>query len=153
MWPKTKNEKWDERNINVYTWFQGKIPYPLGFVFNHNIWSNIAIYIAFFFLFWTSWYRAFRSFWVVTGFTNKTFTCTTWFLELVTDRTLCSAELLPCGSAQMTELFSAEHRTFFILHSMLMASYHIFIKNMIWLHVVNGLLFPTILSYHTLVSD
>jgi hypothetical protein len=27
-----------------------------------------------------------------------------------------SAELLLCGLAQMTELFSAEHRTFFILH-------------------------------------
>ena len=26
-------------------------------------------------------------------------------------------------------------------------------KTRIWLHVVNGLLFPTIVSYHTLVSD
>ena len=44
-------------------------------------------------------------------------------MQLVTDRTFgsaersvrpnCSAELLLCGSAQMTELFSAEHRTFF----------------------------------------
>ena len=34
-----------------------------------------------------------------------------------------SAELLPCGSAQITELFSAEHRTFFVLHSMAMAPF------------------------------
>ena len=33
----------------------------------------------------------------------------------------CSAELLLCGSAQMTELFSAEHRTFFT------ATFHIFV--------------------------
>ena len=33
--------------------------------------------------------------------------------NIVTDRTFGSAELLLCGSAQMTELFSAEHRTFF----------------------------------------
>jgi hypothetical protein len=44
--------------------------------------------------------------------------CTTIFKVLptpvvVTDRTFGSAELLLCGSAQMTELFSAEHRTFF----------------------------------------
>ena len=31
----------------------------------------------------------------------------------VTDRTFGSAELLLCGSAQMMELFSAEHRTSF----------------------------------------
>ena len=31
----------------------------------------------------------------------------------VTERTFGSAELLLCGSAQMTELFYAEHRTFF----------------------------------------
>ena len=40
---------------------------------------------------------------------------------------LHTAELLLCGSAQMTELFSAEHRTFFILHSMLMAFFPIFV--------------------------
>ena len=34
-------------------------------------------------------------------------------------RPTCSAELLLFGSAQMAELFSAEHRTFFILHSRL----------------------------------
>ena len=34
-------------------------------------------------------------------------------VRVVTDRTFGSAELLLCGSAQMTELFSAEHRTFF----------------------------------------
>ena len=33
----------------------------------------------------------------------------------------CSAELLLCGSAQMTEFFSAEHRTFFS------ATFHIFV--------------------------
>ena len=32
-----------------------------------------------------------------------------------------------CGSAQMTELFSAEHRTFFVLHSMPMASFYTFV--------------------------
>ena len=32
---------------------------------------------------------------------------------VVTDRTFGSAELLLCSSAKMTELFSAEHRTFF----------------------------------------
>ena len=48
--------------------------------------------------------------------------------NLVTDRTFGSAELLLCGLAQMTELSSAEHRTFFfILHSMPMASFHIFV--------------------------
>ena len=43
-----------------------------------------------------------------------------WQLQLqfymqvvVTDRTFCSDELLLSGLAQMTELFSAEHRTFF----------------------------------------
>ena len=46
-------------------------------------------------------------------------------LKLVTDQTFGLAELLLCGSAQMTELFSAEDRTFFILHSMPMASFHI----------------------------
>ena len=46
----------------------------------------------------------------------------------VTNQTFGSAELVLCSSAQMTELFSAEHRTFFfILHSMPMASFHIFI--------------------------
>ena len=44
------------------------------------------------------------------------------FCRVVTDRTFGSAELLLCGSAQMTELFSAEHRTFFVLNSMPMAS-------------------------------
>jgi hypothetical protein len=34
-------------------------------------------------------------------------------LDLVNDRTFGSAELLLCGSAQMTEHFSAEHRFFF----------------------------------------
>ena len=43
--------------------------------------------------------------------------------KVVTDRTFGSAELLLCGLAQMTELFSAEHRTFFVLHSMPMASF------------------------------
>ena len=38
-----------------------------------------------------------------------------------------SAELLLCGSAKMTELFSAEHRTFFVLHSMSMAPFHTFV--------------------------
>ena len=33
---------------------------------------------------------------------------------VVTDRMLGSAELLLRGSAQITELFSAEHRTFFM---------------------------------------
>ena len=38
-----------------------------------------------------------------------------------------SAELLQCGSAQMTELLSAEHGTFFfVLHLMPMAYFHIF---------------------------
>ena len=36
-------------------------------------------------------------------------------LALVTDPTFDSAELLLFGSAQMTEPFSAEHRTFFSL--------------------------------------
>ena len=36
--------------------------------------------------------------------------------RLVTDRTFGLAELLQCGSTQMTELFSAEHRTSFVLH-------------------------------------
>ena len=46
----------------------------------------------------------------------------------MTERTFSSAELLLCGSAQMTELFSAEYRTFFfVLHSMPMASFHIFV--------------------------
>ena len=36
-------------------------------------------------------------------------------LALVTDPTFDSAELLLFGSAQMTEPFSAEHRTFFFL--------------------------------------
>ena len=40
---------------------------------------------------------------------------------VVTERTFGSAELLLCGSAQMTELFSAEHRTFFT------ATFHIFV--------------------------
>ena len=39
----------------------------------------------------------------------------------------CWAELLLWCLAQMTELFSAEHRTFFLLHSMPMASFHIFV--------------------------
>ena len=47
---------------------------------------------------------------------ERVFLCYT----VVTDRTF--------GSAQMTELFSAEHRTFFfVLHSMPMASFHIFV--------------------------
>ena len=48
-----------------------------------------------------------------------------WKLQLqfymqvvVNDRTFHSDELLLSGLAQMTELFSAEHRTFFVLHSM-----------------------------------
>ena len=40
-----------------------------------------------------------------------------------TVRPNCSAKLLLCGSAQMTELFSAEHRTFFVLHSMAMSPF------------------------------
>ena len=39
----------------------------------------------------------------------------------------CSAELLLWGLAQMTELFSAEHRTFFVLHTMSLASFHTFV--------------------------
>ena len=46
---------------------------------------------------------------------------------VVTDRTFSSAEPLLCRSARMTELFSAEHRTFFTLHSMPMPSFHIFV--------------------------
>ena len=47
---------------------------------------------------------------------------------LVIDRTFGSAELKLCGLAQMTEFFSAEHRTFFfVLHPMPMAFFHIFV--------------------------
>jgi hypothetical protein len=35
---------------------------------------------------------------------------------VVTDRTFGSAKLLLCGSAQMTELFSAEHKTLFLYY-------------------------------------
>ena len=46
----------------------------------------------------------------------------------MTERTFGSAELLLCGSAKMTELFSAEHRTFFfVLHAVPMASFHTFV--------------------------
>ena len=38
------------------------------------------------------------------------------FTEVVTYRMFGSAELLLCGSGQMTELFSAEYRTFFVVH-------------------------------------
>jgi hypothetical protein len=50
-----------------------------------------------------------------------------YFLDftLVTDRTFGSAELPLCGLAEMTELLPAEHRTFFVLHLMPMASFRI----------------------------
>ena len=38
-----------------------------------------------------------------------------WKLTAVTDRTFGLAELLLCGLAQMTELFSTEHRTLFCI--------------------------------------
>ena len=48
--------------------------------------------------------------------------------KLVTDQMFGSAELLLCGSAQMTELFSAEHRTFFFVSNFMpMASFHILV--------------------------
>ena len=48
--------------------------------------------------------------------------------KVVTDRMFGSAELLLCGLAKMTDLFSAEHRTFFfVLYSIPMATFHIFV--------------------------
>jgi hypothetical protein len=48
--------------------------------------------------------------------------------KVVTDQRFGLAELLLFGLSQMTELFTAEHRTFFfVLQSMPMASFHSFV--------------------------
>ena len=57
----------------------------------------------------------------------------------LTDRTFDSAELLLCSSAQMTELFSAEHRTFLILSS--------------WHTVVDRIIVPTPSISHFKIID
>ena len=59
---------------------------------------------------------------IISNAMNYTHSCV-----LVIEQTFGSAKLLPCGSAKMTELFSAERRTFFVIHSITMASFHNFV--------------------------